>query len=214
MGSMAASGGYWIAMAADTLVADPLTVTGSIGVFSMFFDLGDTFDNKLGISHDVLRTNPQADMLSALRPLSPVEQARMQTSVDQTYNSFLEIVAANRGMETERVHELAQGRVWTGNDAMANGLVDVLGGLGDAISIAAEMAGLEEGAYRVRELPRPLTFVERVNRGLYAVAAKIRFASPLTAFEQEALEQARRFQALVAEAGTVQARLPFEVMWE
>jgi protease-4 len=214
MGSVAASGGYWIAMAADTVVADPLTITGSIGVFSMFFDVGDTFDSKLGIKHDVLRTNPHADMLSALRPLSPIEQERMQTSVDHVYSRFLDIVAANRGMEVEQVHELAQGRIWTGSDAKANGLVDVLGGLGDAIAIAADLAGLEEGAYRVRELPRPLSFVERINRGFYAIAAKIRFASPLTAFEQEALEHARRLQALVAEAGSVQARLPFELVWE
>jgi protease-4 len=211
MGGVAASGGYWIAMAADSVVADPLTITGSIGVFSLFFNVGDLYEDKLGITHDVLRSNPQADMLSGLRPFSDIERARMQTSVDETYASFLDIVASSRSMTLERVDELGRGRVWSGADALEMGLVDVLGGLRDAIALAASRVDLSEGEYTVRLLPAPLSFMQRLSRGFSAVAAKVQAISPLTEFERSVLDRARLFESLTRDAGTVQARLPFDV---
>jgi len=211
MGSVAASGGYWIAMAADSIVADPLTLTGSIGVFGLFFDVGDLYSDKLGITHDVLRTNPYADMFSAIRPFTPEEQSRLQSSVDGTYHDFVQIVAANRSMNEQQVDDVAQGRVWSGRDAQNNGLVDALGGLDDAVAMAARMAGLEAGTYRVRQLPRPLTFLERLNRGFGAAIARVRIPSPLSDLERRFAEQARRVESLVDQAGSVQARLPFDV---
>ena len=211
MGGVAASGGYWIAMAADTIVADPLTITGSIGVFSMFLDVGDLYTDKLGITHDVLRTNPQADMLSGIRPFSELERARMQASVDQTYRTFLSLVSDNRNIPVERADELGRGRVWSGADAHDAGLVDVLGGLRDAVALAAERVDLNPDEFTVRLLPAPVSFLERLTRGFASVAAKARGLTPLSEFEQSMLERARQIESLLNDAGTVQARFPFDI---
>jgi protease IV len=211
MGDYAASGGYWISTPADTIVTAPLTLTGSIGVFSVFFDASGLFTNHLGITHDFVRTSPYADMLSALRPLSANEQSLLQRSTDQVYAAFLDNVARGRRQNVAQVDSVAQGRVWTGSQAVDLGLADVLGGLDTAVEIAAAKAGLEPGTYQTRILPRPKTFIEQVSESLNARANALwtRFtSSPL---EQAFLKQADLIRHLAEIQGTVQARLPFDL---
>lgn len=168
MGSMAASGGYWIAAAADTIVAETLTLTGSIGVFGMLMDISPLLEDHIGINMDGVKTGPSADMMSGFRSMSPAELANLERSMDRTYDRFLEVVAEGRRMSTDDVHAVAQGRVWTGTDARDAGLVDVLGGLDTALDLAAERVGLAKGSYRTTELPRPETFLERFTESLEA----------------------------------------------
>ena len=212
MGSVAASGGYWIAMAADTIVADPATVTGSIGVFSLFFNVGGLFSDKLGINFDVVRTGPTADMMSGVRSLSADERAAWQRRVDDTYDRFISLVAQNRGMTPEQVDELASGRVWSGKDALERQLVDELGGLDDAIAIAASTVGLEEGDYVVRAYPGQMTFLERLSSRMEA-GVSIRMPTPkrLTQLEQVALERTRQIEELLRDTASIQARLPVTI---
>ena len=208
MGNLAASGGYYIAAPAETIVADPQTLTGSIGVFGLFFDAGGLFENKLGVTFDAVRTSPYADIFSGVRPLSENERRLLETSVDATYEQFLGRVAEGRGMTPEAVDAIGQGRVWTGADALDVGLVDTLGTLDDALSIAAERADLGEGPYRVRILPKPKTFFDRLNESLYTEAARLWTEATTSPAERALLQQRRTLQQLAREHGTVQARLP------
>jgi protease-4 len=137
MGEVAASGGYYIAAPADTIVAQPNTITGSIGIFGLSFNVQELLNDKLGITTDVVKTGEFSDFMSAGRPTTEVERMIMQSSVEDGYETFISRVATGRGMSIEAVKEVASGRVWTGNQAKARGLVDVLGGLDTAIEIAA-----------------------------------------------------------------------------
>lgn len=151
MGDVAASGGYYISCAADTIVAQPNTITGSIGVFGLLMNLKNLMNNKLGITVDTVKTNHYADLGSAFRPLTQAERDIIQNSVNEIYGSFIGKVAEGRGMKVADVDSIGQGRVWSGYDAKGLGLVDVLGGMEDAIEIAAKMAKLDN--YRVAEYP-------------------------------------------------------------
>ncbi len=211
MGDVAASGGYWMATAGDAIVADPLTITGSIGVFAVLFDASGFFEEKLGVTFDGVQTSPYADILSGIEPLSPEERRLMERFVDETYQTFLERVAASQDLSVEEVDAIARGRVWTGEDAARLGLVDRLGGLEDALALAAERAGLEPGGYRTRVLPRPKSVLEQFEEALSAraSAAWVRWnASPI---ERALLEQQQTFERLAREHGTAQARLPFDL---
>ncbi len=211
MGDYAASGGYMISAPADTIVTDPLTITGSIGVFSIFFDVGGFFENKLGITFDAVKTSPHSDMLSALRPLTPQEAAILERSTGQIYEAFLNQVAETRNMDVARVDSLGQGRVWTGEQAVENGLADVLGGLHDAVTIAAEMAGLEEGTYSTRILPRPKTFIETLSESLNTRLSALWLRLNTSPTERMILEQLDVLRPLTEEYGAVQARLPIKI---
>ena len=141
MGTVAASGGYWISMSADQIFAEPTTITGSIGIFGLMFTIPRTLE-KIGIHADGVGTTPLSD---AFRPDLPMsEQARniIQQIVDDGYESFINKVADSRGMSVEQVNEVARGRVWTGAQAHERGLVDTMGGLTDAIAAAAQAAGM------------------------------------------------------------------------
>ena len=208
MGDVAASGGYWIATAADTIVADPLTLTGSIGVFSLVFDLGGLFENKLGITYDAVRTSPYADLFSGVRPLSMQEQRLLQTMTDNTYQTFLEKISHSRGLDIDAIASIGQGRIWIGETAQEIGLVDELGDLNRALAIAAERVGMGEGPYRTRILPRPKTFVEQITTGLSVRAAETWSRLGMSPTERLLLDQARTLHLLTLEHGTVQARLP------
>lgn len=159
MGNVAASGGYYISCAADTIVADPTTLTGSIGIFGLLFSGEKLIKDKLGINSDVVKTNDHSDFGGGYplpipisdRPMTAYERNVMQNYINRGYDTFLDRVSQGRHMTKEAVNEIAQGRVWTGEDALKIGLVDVLGGLNDAIQIAATKAGLTE--YRITELP-------------------------------------------------------------
>ena len=158
MGDYAASGGYYISSLADSIFALPNTITGSIGVFSMMFNISPLMHNKLGVNFDAVKNGPYADVPSALRPLTAEEGKRMQNSVDTIYNIFKSHVANGRKLTMAQVDEIAQGRVWTGTDAVKNGLVDGLGGVGRAIKSAAALAKMSD--YKVVVYPEP---VDKLN---------------------------------------------------
>lgn len=158
MGSVAASGGYYIAMAADTIVASPNTITGSIGVFNLMFNAQEMLNDRLGITIDGVKSHEHADVLSMVRPFTPSERRAFEISVQNSYESFLNRVGESRGMSRDDVHLVAQGRVWTGNDALEAGLIDVIGGLDIALELAAQMAEIED--YSVVNYPRPKSLNE------------------------------------------------------
>ncbi len=150
MGSYAASGGYYISCPADVIVADKLTLTGSIGVFGMYLNTIDAFKNKLGITFDAVKSNTSAGM-GATSPLTAAERASIMRGVDKVYTTFTTHVAEGRNLPIEKVLDIAGGRVWSGEDALGIGLIDTYGGLKTAIAIAVDKAGLGD-SYRVTEV--------------------------------------------------------------
>ena len=152
MGTVAASGGYWISAQCDRIFARPETLTGSIGVFGLFMDV-EEMAKEFGVTWDTVKTAPHSDIMSFARPKNEEEIAMAQEVVDDYYDRFLDKVATGRGLPREKVEEIAQGHVWSGRDARANGLVDEFGGLLDAIEHAAKLAKLPTG-HTVTEHPR------------------------------------------------------------
>lgn len=150
MGSYAASGGYYISCPADVIVADKMTLTGSIGVFGMFLDTREALKNKLGITVDGVKSNASADF-AATAPLTPLQRAMIMRGVDRVYETFTNYVAEGRNLPLEKVLDIAGGRVWTGADALGIGLIDTYGGLKTAIALAVDKAGLGD-SYRVTEV--------------------------------------------------------------
>lgn len=151
-GDYAASGGYYIAARADKIVAHPNTLTGSIGVFSMLPNMTELLNDKLGIEFDTVKTSPHAASLSTVLDMDEAQKVGLQRSTDQLYQKFLGRVAEGRGMTVDEVHEVAQGRVWTGQKAKELGLVDELGGLDKALEIASDLANVSDD-YKVVEYP-------------------------------------------------------------
>ena len=151
MGSVAASGGYYISCMADTIIAEPTTITGSIGVFGVLPNFTKFFNNKIGVSFDGVSTGKFSNLGSPLKEMTTEEGAIIQKEVLRTYDHFKYRVGEGRDMDTSLVHTYAQGRVWTGKQAIKIGLIDLLGTKQDAISIAAKAAGIEE--YRTVEYP-------------------------------------------------------------
>ncbi|MEF9950028.1 MAG: signal peptide peptidase SppA, partial [Mucinivorans sp.] len=147
MGEYAASGGYWISATSDAIVTTPVTITGSIGVFGLMFNVEKGAREKLGVTFDGVTTNPSADMGAIYRPLTRAERLVIQNGVDTVYMNFVNNVAAGRKMKAADVDSLAGGRVWSGLQAVDNGLANKIGGLNDAIALAAEKAGLDK--YRI-----------------------------------------------------------------
>jgi protease IV len=150
-GNVAASGGYYIAMGADAVVASPNSITGSIGIYNQIFNTQEFYNDKLGIYFEEFKTHDHADIGLMTRPLTPSEREAMQRSMESGYETFLNRVAEGRNMTRDEVHEVARGRIWTGTDAYQNNLVDLTGSLDDAIALAAEKAEIEE--YRVIRYP-------------------------------------------------------------
>jgi len=167
MGSTAASGGYWMAANADRIYAAPSTLTGSIGVFGLFATVDQALA-KLGVHTDGQGTTDQSG-LSPLRPLPQHIQQLVQMNVENTYQRFINLVAEGRGLTPDEVDQIAQGRVWSGVDAKANGLVDELGDLPAAIASAAELAELSH--YELQPIQAPLSPKERLLRQLFDEAA-------------------------------------------
>ena len=160
MGDYAASGGYYMACAADCIVAEPMTITGSIGVFGMLPNVGRALSDKLGIHVEAINTNASSDWLDGMRPMTVSEYEIMQHSVDRFYDTFVRRVADGRHLNVKYVDRIAQGRVWTGRDALGKGLVDTLGGLDLAVRIAADQAKLSK--YSVWEQPVIESFFTRM----------------------------------------------------
>jgi len=156
MGDYAASGGYYISCAADYIVADPTTLTGSIGIFGMFPNMEELLTDKLGLHFDMVKTNKFADMGTLARPFNADERAAMQNYINNGYKLFVKRCADGRGMSVEAIEKIAEGRVWTGATAKELGLVDELGGLDKAIEIAAQKAEIE--AYSLLTYPSKESF--------------------------------------------------------
>jgi len=152
MGTVAASGGYWIATAASRIFAQPNTITGSIGVFSLVPNL-KTLANRQGITFDTVKTGRYADILTLSRPRTNDELAVLQRGTDAVYDAFIDRVATARKLSPDSIRAIAEGRVWSGEDALRIGLVDTLGGLDAAVKSAAELAQIS-GDYDIREYPR------------------------------------------------------------
>ena len=168
-GNYAASGGYWISNSCDKIFSDKSTLTGSIGVFSMIPDLSGTAEKVFHVGVTNVGSSKHSDMYSLTRPLDAEETAFMQKSVDDIYEAFLENVSAGRGMDKAEIDEIAQGRVWTGSDALKIGLVDEIGTLADAVRYAAIAAGDTEadlGTWEVTSYPKPMTTLDIILENL------------------------------------------------
>ena len=157
MGSYAASGGYYISAPADAIVADKLTLTGSIGVFGMLPNVGNALEKNLGVTVDGVKTNKEGQ-ISPFEPLSKVQRESILRGVDKVYETFTGLVAKGRNLELDHVLEIAQGRVWSGKEALGIGLVDANGGLKTAIALAVDKAGLGEEYYIREVLEQPEGF--------------------------------------------------------
>ncbi len=159
-GDIAASGGYYISVPADTIICSEYTLTGSIGVVGVLFNAQEFFNQKLGITHDLVKTNSHADFGSVFRKITPAEKASVQNMIDDIYGSFVNHVADGRKRSFEEINKVAQGRIWNATDAKKHKLVDGFGNLNDAIRIAAQMAGLTN--YSIQELPARETPLEAI----------------------------------------------------
>lgn len=197
-GGAAASGGYWIATPADRILAQPATITGSIGVFA----IAPTFEKTLtdfGVNTDGVATTPVAGAFSLTRGISDLGKELIQMGVDKNYNTFISLVAASRGMSLEDVDAIAQGRVWTGAQALENGLVDEFGTLERAIEVAAEMAGLETyNKIVVTDPPSPAELLLRQVAPYIGAQAQQAKPSPLSQTSPQALleKASKAFDAL------------------
>lgn len=152
MGNYAASGGYWISSSSDYIFADPTTLTGSIGVFGTVPNLEGFMTDKIGLSFDVVKTNENSDFGSIVKPMTPYQLKMMQKHVTNTYDDFITLVSTERNLSKTFVDSIAQGRVWSGADAIEIGLVDELGGIEKAIAYAAEKANIQ--TYSIKEYPK------------------------------------------------------------
>ena len=203
MGDLAASGGYYIACGADSIFADANTITGSIGVFSVIPNAEKFLKNKVGITFDRVKTGQYADAPSATRALTITEQRFLQAGVDSVYHTFKSRVAAGRQKSVDYIDSIAQGRVWTGADAIKVGLVDKIGTLNDALASAAKMAKLK--GYSIKAYPESRSFIEEFFEG-YKNEIKTKLIQQELGLEQwQVLQQIKSMKQLM---GRPQARLP------
>jgi protease-4 len=204
-GDVAASGGYYISCGADSIFASPITITGSIGVFGIIPNMQSFFKNKLGITFDVVKTGPYADASGIHRPMNENERQLVQESIEKIYMQFKTRVAQGRKKDINYIDSIAQGRVWSGEDAIANGLVDRVGNLYDAVSSAAKLAKLDD--YGTREYPEAGSWIdELLGRNKVEPSAMMR--------DQLGDEYFNVYQQLIKIrelTQSVQARIPFEI---
>ena len=163
MGTVGASGGYYVACAADTIVANPATLTGSIGVIFQF-PVAEELFKKIGVKFEVVKRGEIKDVGSIDRSMTKRERESLQSVVDDTYEQFVEVVAKSRGMENEDVLKIADGSIFTGRQAKELGLVDELGNLQDAIKIAGEMVGIEEFPKTVKESKKKISWFDLLTQ--------------------------------------------------
>ena len=205
-GDVAASGGYYISCAADSIFASPTTITGSIGVFGIIPNMEGFFKNKLGVTFDGVKTAPYADLGAVYRPMNENEKKFVQQSIDEIYMSFKQRVADGRKKPVEFVDSIAQGRVWSGNRAIGIGLVDKFGGLQDAVDCAARLAKLKE--YRLREYPEIQNLFDRLFGGSRDNTLKTEMIKKELGEEQYKIyNEMLRIKQMTNSA---QTRLPFE----
>ncbi len=157
--SLAASGGYYIACAGDSIVANPGSLTGSIGVIFSFMTFEELM-NKIGVQLEVVKSGELKDVGNYSREMTQREREMIQAAIDDTYNQFVMVVSENRNIDIDQVEEIADGSIFTGNQALELGLVDKLGGLEEAITLAGEMAGLGSDPRTIKEIPRKRRFID------------------------------------------------------
>lgn len=204
MGDVAASGGYYIACAADKIVADEKTITGSIGVFGVVPNAQGLMNNKLGITFDRVKTNKHADLMSVFKPLSAQERDIIQIGVEKIYDDFITKVAEGRGMTKEQVDSIGQGRVWMGLDALEIGLVDEIGGLDKAIAIAKKSAKLDN--YELVAYPKQKDPFEELIEEL-EMNIETRVMNSVLGNEQKYY---KKLQSVTTQSG-IMARMPFDI---
>ena len=209
MGTVAASGGYWIATASHRVFAEPSTITGSIGVYGMFLNFQGLANDKLGLTFDTVKTGRFADAATIVRPKTEAELAIFQDSVDWVYDQFISKVTDARKLDRKVVEEIAQGRVWSGGEALKLKLVDEIGGLGAAIKFAATKAELGDN-FKVAEYPRKKQFGEQFKESLEGRRREQSFAGPLGVLVREITEELNMLSRLNDPRG-LYARLPFEL---
>lgn len=203
MGDAAASGGYYIACAANRIIAEPNTLTGSIGVFALLPN-ATRLAGKLGVGSDVVKTNPYADLGNTFRPMSADEKALLQHQTEQAYQTFLSRCANGRSMTTEQVDRVGQGRVWTGSQAVDLGLVDDLGGISQAIDDAAELADLDQ--YQIKEITTNKSLIEE----LFNTTGTTIKTNLLRSFLGDEFIYFQTLQQVRVHSG-IQARLPYGI---
>jgi protease-4 len=204
MGDVAASGGYYIAAAADTILADRTTITGSIGIFGMVPNIRNLMTNKLGITTDVVMTNEHSDMISMTRPMSAFERDLMQQAIEDGYNTFISRVADGRKIDKTAVDAVGQGRVWAAPNAKENQLIDTYGGLTDAIALAKQMAKLDH--FRIVNLPKQKDPFEELIKELSG-SAQARFMKDEMG---EGYKYYQQLKGIMAQKG-IQARMPYDI---
>jgi protease-4 len=205
MGDYAASGGYYIACAANKIIASPTTITGSIGVFGMIPNLQKLFNNKLGITIDTVMTNKNAISISGNRPLSSYQEKVIQNQIERIYATFIGHVADGRKMTVSQVDSIGQGRVWSGFDAKRIGLIDDFGGMDKAIEEAVKLAKLSE--YKVIEYPIQKDFFQQIIKSLSGDDASSKI------LQKELGENYTFYKTLksISSMKKIQARLPFVI---
>lgn len=205
-GDYAASGGYWISANCDKIYSNAATLTGSIGVFSMIPNVGETVKDKLHVTITPVNSNAHADMYNGLRALNPQEVAYMQASVENIYNKFTGLVAAGRDMTVPEVDAIAQGRVWSGADALGIGLVDEIGTIEDAVNFAAlSIDGVTSVSdVQIVEYPKPQTTMDIILESLTGTEGAFA-GTPLENVEKAFINWN------ADEAGKVYARIPYEI---
>lgn len=204
MSDYAASGGYYIAMGCDTIVAQPSTITGSIGIFAMLPDMSGFFGDKIGVTFDQVKTGNYGELYTVTRPLTDAEKRFFQNSLEEAYGTFTSKAAEGRDIPVEEILKVAGGRVWTGDDAEGIKLVDVQGGFYDAVNIAAQKAGVDE--YHLRYYPKPKNFFEewfsKQEEDAMARSLKAELGDLYPLYLQ--YQRVKNYQGM-------QARFPFEV---
>lgn len=204
MGNYAASGGYYLSCAGDSIVADPNTLTGSIGVVGVMFNIGNMMKNKLGVTTDVVGTGPYADFPNMTRKMTDAERNWIQSYLDTTYTLFKSRVAAARRMSMEQVEALAQGHVYSGTLAKQIGLVDILGGKDRALQSAARKAKIDK--YEVVEYPKPMDKVEQL---LSAISGKKREEAAIRRFLGDDFIVYDELRKIRQQDQVIQARMPW-----
>jgi protease-4 len=204
MGDYAASGGYYISCVADSIVAEPTTLTGSIGIFGMFPNAKGLAD-KVGVTFDVAKTNEYSDVGIITRPMKDGEKAMLQSYIERGYDLFVTRCADGRGMKKEDIEKIAQGRVWSGTMAKEIGLVDEIGGLDKALEIASKKAGVEK--YTTQEYPEPKSmFSTLLDKSLPAYIESRMLKSKLGSYYSD-FNTMRKIDRM----SRIQARIPLEI---
>lgn len=204
-GDVAASGGYYISCAADSIFALPTSITGSIGVFGIIPNMEAFFKNKLGITFDGVKTGPYADASSFTKPMNESEKKMVQAEIEMIYSQFKQRVADGRKMDTAYVDSIAQGRVWTGSRARSIGLIDRFGGLNEAVQCAARMAGLDK--YTLKEYPAPENIFEQLFGKKEPMSYSRKLKNEIGEDNYKLYLELKRIKEMT---NSMQARMPFQ----